>query len=146
MKLILGGGRGIGLAITRAFAEGGATVVITYNSSDPSSTAASVSSEFGVPVHVYHCPGEKSEIVDEVVERVSKEVGDIDIVIANAGVSMWKDSIDMTDCELNHAWCVIADLSMNRRKELDLSGPFTSTLQNVGLEGSCFGSTGPHLA
>lgn len=99
-ELTSGGGRGIGLAITRAFAEGGATVVITYNSSDPSSTAASVSKEFGVPIHVYHCPGEKSDIVDDVVEKVAKDVGEIDIVIANAGVSMWKDSIDMTDCEL----------------------------------------------
>jgi hypothetical protein len=32
-----------------------------------------------------------------VVEKASKEVGEIDIVVVNAGVSMWKDHIDCTD-------------------------------------------------
>lgn len=104
----VGGGRGIGLAITKAFAEGrlyvktgpswlflaasltvlaGATIIITYTSKDASPVAAEVSKEFGVPVHVYRCPGEDSKSVDEFVELASKEVGEIDVVVANAGGS-----------------------------------------------------------
>jgi NAD(P)-dependent dehydrogenase (short-subunit alcohol dehydrogenase family) len=84
-KALVGGGRGIGLALTRAFAEAGATVVITYTSKDPSSVAADVSKEFSVPVHVYHCPGEKSDVVDSMVEKIAKDVGEVDVVVANAG-------------------------------------------------------------
>lgn len=63
----------------------GATLIITYTSKDPSSVAEEVSKQYGVPVHVYRCPGEDSKAVDEFVEKASKEVGEIDVVIANAG-------------------------------------------------------------
>jgi len=56
-----------------------------------------ISEKYGVPIHVYRCPGEESKVVDEVVEKASKEIGEIDIVVVNAGVSMWKDHIDCTD-------------------------------------------------
>jgi len=104
--LVTGGGRGIGLAITEAFAEGGATLIITYQSRDPSPIAAQLSQKYGVPVHVYHCPGENSKIVDEVVEKASKEVGEIDVVVCNAGVSMWKALIDCSDDDLNSVFSV----------------------------------------
>ena len=83
---------------------------MTYNSRDPTSVANALSKEFDVPVHSYCCPGEKSEVVNEVVDRIAKEVGEVDVVVANAGelptqrsvtdrigVSMWRDAIDMTD-------------------------------------------------
>ena len=96
-RLNPGGGRGIGLAITRAFAEAGATVIITYTSKDPSEIAKSVSEEFKTPVHSYYCPGEKSEIVNQVVDKIAKEIGEVDVIVANAGVCQWRDTVDMTD-------------------------------------------------
>ncbi|WRT67710.1 uncharacterized protein IL334_004682 [Kwoniella shivajii] len=101
VALVTGGGRGIGLAITRALAEAGATVVITYTSKDPSSVAESVSKEFKSPVHVYHCPAEDSSRNNELIQKISQDVGEIDYVIANAGVSLWREAIDMTDEELD---------------------------------------------
>ncbi|WVF69250.1 hypothetical protein IAT40_004026 [Kwoniella sp. CBS 6097] len=98
--LVTGGGRGIGLAITRSFAEAGATLAITYTSTDPSSIAEEISKEFGVPVHVYHCDAEDSKRTDEMIEQISKEIGEIDVVVANAGVALWQEAIDMTDDEL----------------------------------------------
>ncbi|WVQ96748.1 hypothetical protein IAU59_003855 [Kwoniella sp. CBS 9459] len=98
--LVTGGGRGIGLAITRSFAEAGATLAITYTSTDPSSTAKDISREFNVPVHVYHCDAEDSKRTDEMIEQISKDVGEIDIVVANAGVALWQEAVDMTDDEL----------------------------------------------
>ena len=62
-------------------------MVITYTSRDPSAIAKSISEEHEVPIHTYHCPGEDSERVNAVVDQVSKEVGEVDFVIANAGWS-----------------------------------------------------------
>ncbi|WVR06283.1 hypothetical protein IAU60_003313 [Kwoniella sp. DSM 27419] len=98
--LVTGGGRGIGQAITRAFAEAGATVVITYTSSDPTSTAEAISKEFGVAVHVYKCAAEDSEKTNEMIDQIAKDVGEIDVVVANAGVALWQEAIDMTDDEM----------------------------------------------
>ena len=75
----------------------GATIIVTYTSKDASDAVKPISEKYGVPIHVYRCPGEESKVVDEVVEKASKEVGEIDVVVVNAGVSMWKDHIDCTD-------------------------------------------------
>jgi NAD(P)-dependent dehydrogenase (short-subunit alcohol dehydrogenase family) len=71
--------------------------VITYTAREPSAAAAAVEAEFGTRVHVYHCPGEQSAVVDDVVARVAREVGEVDIVVNNAGVSLWRDVLDTTD-------------------------------------------------
>ncbi|WVW83654.1 hypothetical protein I302_105675 [Kwoniella bestiolae CBS 10118] len=98
---ITGGGRGIGLAITTAFARAGATIIITYTSKDPKEVVSQLSEEYKVPIHVYHCPGENTERVNEVIDLASREVGEVDVVVPNAGVSLWRDCVDMSDSELD---------------------------------------------
>lgn len=63
----------------------GATVIITYTSKDPRDVVKAVAEEFGVGIHVYHCPGEDTPRVNEVIALASQEVGEVDVVIANAG-------------------------------------------------------------
>lgn len=63
----------------------GASLAITYNSQDPSNAIEQISDRYGVPIRVYHCPGEDTARVNEVIELASKEVGEVDVVIANAG-------------------------------------------------------------
>lgn len=65
----------------------GATIIVTYTSKDATEAVKPISEKYGVPIHVYRCPGEESKVVDEVVEKASKEVGEIDVVIVNAGQS-----------------------------------------------------------
>ena len=65
----------------------GATIIVTYTSKDATDAVKPISEKYGVPIHVYRCPGEESKVVDEVVEKASKEVGEIDIVVVNAGTS-----------------------------------------------------------
>jgi len=41
---------------------------------------------------MYYCPGGESKKVDEAIDKIAKEVGEIDIVVANAGMfSLVKD-------------------------------------------------------
>jgi sorbose reductase len=63
-------------------------VIITYTSKDASPVAQEVSKQYGVGVHAYRCPGEDSKAVDEFVEKASQEIGEIDVVVANAGESI----------------------------------------------------------
>jgi NADP-dependent 3-hydroxy acid dehydrogenase YdfG len=60
---------------------------VTYTSKDATDAVKPISEKYSVPIHVYRCPGEESKVVDEVVEKASKEVGEIDIVVVNAGTS-----------------------------------------------------------
>ena len=66
----------------------GANVAITYVSKDPSELAESLGKKYGVKIYVYKCPGENSSVVDQVVESISKEVGEVDFVVANAGAGI----------------------------------------------------------
>ncbi|KAL1405740.1 hypothetical protein Q8F55_007410 [Vanrija albida] len=100
IAFVSGGGRGIGLAITRALAAVGATVIITWVSQDPAAEVKKITAETGARVVAYRCAAEKSADVDAVVERAAAEVGEVDLVVANAGVCLWRDTIDITDDDL----------------------------------------------
>lgn len=135
---ITGGGRGIGFALTEAFAEAGATVVITYNSRDPSEHIRAVSKKFGVPIHVYYCPAEESKRIDEVIELASREVGEVDIVIANAGMSQWVEMIDMKDTDLRRMFDVnlVAPLFLARAFTRHWLGLPAAISENETAQGS----------
>ena len=74
--LVTGGNRGIGLAIARAFAEQGDTVAITHRGS-------------GAPDGLYGvtCDITDPESVDAAFTRVEKDLGPVEILVANAGIT-----------------------------------------------------------
>lgn len=86
LVLVTGGGRGIGLAISKALAEAGADVAISYTSKDATPVAKELSDKYGTKVRAFKCEITKSSEVDALVEEVKKEYGkDVDIGVANAG-------------------------------------------------------------
>lgn len=86
LVLVTGGGRGIGLAISKALAEAGADVAISYTSKDATPVAKELSDKHGTKVRAFKCEITKSSEVDALVEEVKKEYGkDVDIGVANAG-------------------------------------------------------------
>lgn len=83
--IVLGGSRGIGAAIVRAFAAVGANVSFTYaGSKDAAETLASETGATTIRAD--------SAIRDEVV-AVVRDAGPLDILIVNAGVAIMADTL-----------------------------------------------------
>ncbi|KAM0753129.1 NAD(P)-binding protein [Meredithblackwellia eburnea MCA 4105] len=94
---LTGGGRGIGVDIAKGLAEAGAHLAITYNATPANVLANELAQTYGVRVRAYKMPAEDSRKIDETVQLVTKEMGEIDIVIANAGVCYHVDADKTTD-------------------------------------------------
>ena len=74
--LVTGGSKGIGLATARRFAEAGHKVAVTYNSSPPPDGFMAV-----------QCDVRSGESVDAAFTAVEENLGPVEIVVSNAGVT-----------------------------------------------------------
>ena len=83
VALVTGGSRGIGAAISKALKEQGHTVVATYAGNDEA--AAKFTEETGIKTYKWNV-GDYDESKAG-IEKVEAEVGPIDIVVANAGIT-----------------------------------------------------------
>jgi 3-oxoacyl-[acyl-carrier protein] reductase len=83
VALVTGGSRGIGAAISRELAQAGARVAVNYRSG--SEAAEAIAAEIcGVALGAN--VGDPAE-AQALVERVESELGDIDVLVNNAGVT-----------------------------------------------------------
>lgn len=81
--------------------KAGADVAVTYTSSDPTTQTDKLSQETGTKVKAFKCEVTESEQVNSAIEAVEKAYGKkVDIGIACAGITLWKDAHDNTDGEL----------------------------------------------
>jgi len=87
--LITGGSRGIGAAIVRRFAEEGAAVAFTYNSSKEKAEAlaAEVSATYGVTCKAYQSDAASFSAAEALINAVIADFGQIDVLINNAGIT-----------------------------------------------------------
>jgi acetoacetyl-CoA reductase len=99
--LVTGGSRGIGAAISKALKADGYTVAATYAGNDEA--AAKFTEETGIKTYKWNVADYDSS--KDGIARVEAEVGLIDIVVANAGITrdapfhkmtpqQWKEVID----------------------------------------------------
>jgi 3-hydroxybutyrate dehydrogenase len=100
--LVTGGGSGMGAAIARALADAGATVVISGRRMEPlAELAATLPRIIAMTADV---TDEAS--VKALFERIAREVGELDIVVANAGAAesapfhrtsldLWRQMLDV---------------------------------------------------
>jgi NAD(P)-dependent dehydrogenase (short-subunit alcohol dehydrogenase family) len=101
VALITGGSRGLGLQIANAFAERGATVVISSRKHDACVAAANAiaartgARTVGIGCHVGHW-----QQCDRLAERVYDELGRVDVLVNNAGSSPPYPSLDAVTEEL----------------------------------------------
>jgi 3-hydroxybutyrate dehydrogenase len=83
---ITGAGSGIGFAIARAFAEEGATVVISDLKQETVTTAVNQLQNEGFQVHGLVCDVTKEEQVRQCIETIANDYGRFDILVNNAGL------------------------------------------------------------
>jgi meso-butanediol dehydrogenase / (S,S)-butanediol dehydrogenase / diacetyl reductase len=102
--LVTGAGTGIGRAIAEALAAAGARVAVT----DLDAAAAQA-----VTAHLDGAVAFRLDVTDalatkEVVERAADDLGGLEIVCANAGVSTMRAVVDLTEEEWEHNMAVNA--------------------------------------
>jgi 7-alpha-hydroxysteroid dehydrogenase len=87
VAVITGAGRGIGAACARAFAEAGASVVVSARTEEQiEATAASLRALGGKAIAV-RCDVMKEEQLEALVQAALQHFGRLDIVVNNAGGS-----------------------------------------------------------
>jgi 3-oxoacyl-[acyl-carrier protein] reductase len=92
--IITGGSRGIGKGIAQVFAQHGANVAFTYNSSSQSAEELAKQLEgLGVKAKAYKSNAASFSESQELVDQVAQDFGSIDILINNAGIT--KDNLLM---------------------------------------------------
>ncbi|XP_064026654.1 epidermal retinol dehydrogenase 2-like [Pogoniulus pusillus] len=96
--LITGAGSGIGRHLSLKFASLGATVVLwDINEEGLKETSKLVRKNGAVRVHSYICDCSKRQDIYRVADQVKKEVGDVTILINNAGIVTGKRFMDSPD-------------------------------------------------
>jgi len=105
--LVTGGSRGIGAAIVRSLAQAGAAVAINYRERAGEANAlVSAIGEAGGHAIAIAADGSQSDAVARMVERVKSELGQVDILINNAGVAITRDIQDLSEADFDQTIAV----------------------------------------
>lgn len=110
--LITGGTHGLGMAMTEALAEAGAQIIITGNTPAKMEKALEHYQSKGYSAKGYLFDVTNEDSAKENVELITKEVGDIHILINNAGIIQREPAISMA----------VSDF--RKVIDVDLVGPF----------------------
>jgi NAD(P)-dependent dehydrogenase (short-subunit alcohol dehydrogenase family) len=99
--LVTGGSRGLGLAMSRAFAQAGASVVISSRKAAAcEAAAAAIEAETGQSCCGIACHVGDWDACDALVEAVYRRFGRIDVLVNNAGMSPLYESLSSVTREL----------------------------------------------
>ncbi|KAM6282236.1 epidermal retinol dehydrogenase 2 [Porphyrio hochstetteri] len=98
--LITGSANGIGRQIALKFAPLGATLVLWDINDEANKETSRLAQKNGANrVFAYHCDCSNREEVYEQADKVRKEVGDVTILINNAGIALGKKFCDIPDAD-----------------------------------------------
>ncbi|XP_041975216.1 epidermal retinol dehydrogenase 2-like isoform X2 [Aricia agestis] len=98
--LITGTGHGMGREVAVRLARLGATLVcVDINSANNEETAKIIKQEKG-KAHAYRCDVTNRAAVMELAEKVKREVGDVTILVNNAGIMPCKPLLQQTEQEI----------------------------------------------
>ncbi|MFL2931455.1 MAG: SDR family NAD(P)-dependent oxidoreductase [bacterium] len=107
--LITGGGRGIGRAIAISFAKQGFDISIVAKTKSEINSVADEIRSLGVNAIAKVCDVTSSVKVEKIFGEIEREMGRIDIFVANAGMLL-KNELILTDDNL---WNQIMDVNLN---------------------------------
>ncbi|MFQ3307554.1 MAG: 3-oxoacyl-[acyl-carrier protein] reductase [Candidatus Midichloriaceae bacterium] len=112
IALVTGATGGIGKSIVRTFHAQGATVIMVGRKKE---ALDSLKSELGSNCHYLICDFNEDENVDLLIENAEKEIGNIDVLVCNAGVT--KDSLAMR--MKDEAWNDVIKLNLTSTFKLN---------------------------
>ncbi|MDM9942324.1 SDR family oxidoreductase [Clostridioides difficile] len=96
--LITGGAKGIGKAMSKAFAKEGYNVLVNFNKSENGAKELyTILNEKNFSVKLFKADISNREDVEDMVDYCIKEFGGLDVLVNNAGVSQDKLFTDITD-------------------------------------------------
>lgn len=98
VALVTGGTRGIGLAIARCLARGGATVIINYfKSRDAANLACEELKALGsAETYSVRCNLAKYEKIPNMFKEIEEKFGKLDIFVSNAAMGLYSDMLEVT--------------------------------------------------
>jgi len=115
-------GAGIGQAVARTFAAGGATVVLSdQHPGRTASVAADIARDTGADVTGVPLDVRDEEAIDRVIDGVAAQHGRLDIVVNNSGINMLAPLHEMP----TETWRTVLDVS--------LTGPFLVTRRALNV-------------
>ena len=97
VALVTGGARGIGRAICRSLANDGFKIAINYNNSEK--YAQSLKDELSqiTDAEIFRCDVSDADAVRKMFSEVSRKLGNVDVLVNNAGVAEQVLFTDITD-------------------------------------------------
>ncbi|KAI4881031.1 hypothetical protein NFI96_021800 [Prochilodus magdalenae] len=99
--LLSGAGSGLGRLMALEFARLGARLVLwDVNEEGNQETARMIKEAYGTRAHTYTCDCSKREEVYKVADQVKREVGDVTILVNNAGIVTGKNFLQSPDALL----------------------------------------------
>ncbi len=106
VALVTGASRGIGKAIALSLGKSGAEVIVNYSSSEErANEVVETIKNFGSKAHKFKFDVSNEDSVNDSITKITKEIGEIDILINNAGItrdgllmrmksSQWEEVLD----------------------------------------------------
>ena len=106
VAVITGGSKGFGLAVARRFAESGAKVAMLARGAQDLKAAREALAKDGLTVRDYVCDVSKAADIAKAHEKVTADLGGIDVLVNNAGTSramafetvtdeVWQEDLDL---------------------------------------------------
>ncbi|KAM3115107.1 glucose 1-dehydrogenase [Phormidesmis sp. 146-33] len=105
VALVTGASRGIGQAIAERLGREGANVTITYaGNREKAEAVVTTIQRNGVEAIAIQSDISNVEHTRNLFDRVLNTFGQVDIVVNNVGVSVYKPTIDMTESDFDHVF------------------------------------------
>lgn len=97
VALVTGGAKGIGEAICRSLANDGFKIAVNYNNSEKEALALKEELSTVTEVEIFKCDVSDSDAVKEMFSDISRKLGNVNVLVNNAGIAEQALFTDITD-------------------------------------------------
>ena len=119
IALITGASYGIGMAIAKAMAANGATIVFNDIKQELVDKGLAAYEEAGIHAYGYVCDVTDEDAVNALVAKITEEVGHINILVNNAGIIKRIPMTEMTAAQFRQVVDVDLNAPLHRGKSRD---------------------------